>query len=343
MDGICIEKTMQSFADLGWNNVSIGYLSTVILLTHWKGRFGNRMFTYLYGVNYARRHSTQFFLPSKWEGTTLFTDCGVQVFPDESLCSQLIESGRNRTDPEVRHEAVRSYFESRGIPVSYHDPDKDEENQSENVYFEKLCVQSERIFQRYSMREVRSIFEWSPAVKESSLYQEMEARKGTYSVAHLRRGDIANVSLNERRDTAYSVLSRQSYERAFSDYGVSPEEVIWVTDDRTGNWGIPRNPVRQAGWSYPEGSTPIEGCFFDWLEDFFLIYFAKSVFRANSSFSWWAACLNPNAKIYSPVLTERKNYLGPGDELDVEFVEGNHPHWLNLKRGRPTDNIYIPA
>ena len=41
--------------------------------------------------------------------------------------------------------------------------------------------------------------------------------------------------------------------------------------------------------------------------------------------------LSPTAKVYSPVLTERKIYMGSSDEVMFDFVEGNEPHWMNLK------------
>ena len=79
---------------------------------------------------------------------------------------------------------------------------------------------------------------------------------------------------------------------------------------------------------------------FDWLPDFLRLYFARTIFRANSSFSWVAGFLSPTAKVYSPVLTDRKTYMGENDELNFEFVEGNEPHWMNLK-GSHCDSIEI--
>ena len=79
---------------------------------------------------------------------------------------------------------------------------------------------------------------------------------------------------------------------------------------------------------------------FDWLPDFLRLYFARTIFRANSSFSWAAAFLSPTAKVYSPVLTERKTYRGDADEVMFEFVEGNEPHWMNLK-GSHCESIEI--
>ena len=60
----------------------------------------------------------------------------------------------------------------------------------------------------------------------------------------------------------------------------------------------------------------------------------------NSSFSWVAAFLSPTAKVYSPVLTERKTYMGSNDEVMFDFVEGNEPHWMNLK-GSHCESIEI--
>lgn len=302
------------------------------------------MFTYLYGVNHARRNSAQFYLPSLWEGSLLFADSGAKLYPDVDFRTKLVDSGRNRESLEARTELVNEHFSPRGLEVSYHDPDLPGEASSHgsHCFFEKLCVQNSEVFERYSLSEIRSIFAWSTEVTQSDLFQRMAEREDTYSVAHLRRGDIANTSLNAKRETGYSVISKQSYLRAFEKFDVDPDSVLWISDDRTGSWGLPKQATQQAPWSYPEGSQKVPGVFFDWFEDFLLMYFAKTVFRANSSFSWWAACLNPSAEVYSPVLSQKKHFLAPGDEIDVDFVKGNHPHWLNLQRGLPTDEIRIP-
>ena len=71
------------------------------------------------------------------------------------------------------------------------------------------------------------------------------------------------------------------------------------------------------------------GSSFDWLDDFLKLYFARTIFRANSSFSWWAAMLSPTAKVFSPVIDTNHIYGVDGvEEITVDFVEGNHPHWL---------------
>ena len=52
------------------------------------------------------------------------------------------------------------------------------------MYFPWLFRQMDPVF-------VQSIFEFSDYVKSLAIYRHWEARKGTYVVAHVRRGDIA--------------------------------------------------------------------------------------------------------------------------------------------------------
>lgn len=313
-----------------------------IVLTAWQGRFGNRMHSYLYGVNYARRHGLEFFMPSQWEGSVLFRDVGAKVLDNEPLRLALIESARVLESLENRKRLVEEHTGKAGPPLSFLDPNRAVDDGVRNVYYEGLAAFQNHVYEKYSMREIRSVFHWSDAVLESDIYRRMAAKRGQYSVAHLRRGDIANLEWNQKRATGYSVISKRSYERAFERFGVPSQEVVWVTDDRTGAWGIPKNERKHNGWRFPEGSRVYEDIFFEWFEDFLLMHFARNVFRANSSFSWWAACLSPEARIFSPVLTERRNWLGEDDEIDVEFVEGNEPHWFGLSGRTPCDRIRIP-
>jgi hypothetical protein len=55
---------------------------------------------------------------------------------------------------------------------------------------------------------------------------------------------------------------------------------------------------RASGWEHPTGSQSLPGIMFDWLDDFLKLYFARTIFRADSSFSWWAATLSPTAKVF---------------------------------------------
>ena len=83
------------------------------------------------------------------------------------------------------------------------------------------------------------------------------------------------------------------------------------------------------------GSEYMKDIMFDWFPDFLRIYFARSVFRANSSFSFWSCFLGNQKNIFAPVLTEKQIYSGTkgsGKQIEVNFIKGNTPHWLCLKQ-----------
>ena len=96
----------------------------------------------------------------------------------------------------------------------------------------------------------------------------------------------------------------------------------WISDD------FPSHP--HMGWSYPEGQHKIDEIFFDYFPDFLKLYFARNIFRANSSFSWWAAFLSPSATVYSPILHKRIIYGEDKKELDCEFIKSNTPHFMHV-------------
>jgi hypothetical protein len=152
-----------------------------------------------------------------------------------------------------------------------------------------VCAYDPGILSKMSRRHLLSVFEFSAAVKNLDLYKRLEDRQGTYDIAHLRRVDISNPKYNQKHTQGYSVVSRESYIRAFERYGFDPERVEWTSDDHRRLWHTDRPVTPRGRWRYPTGSEVLPGIIFDWLEDFLRLYFARTIFRANSSFSWWAA------------------------------------------------------
>jgi len=310
-----------------------------IAMVHWNGRFGNRVFSYMFGKHYANKHNLQFYLPSNWEGTRLFVDSGVKTITNDKLRLQVNQSKKPMDSIEYRKKAVNDYNQRVNDSLVYFNPDTQALNQQKNVFFDSLCIHSDANFRDYNNQQMLKWLQFSDEVKNLDIYKELEDKQGTYDIAHLRRDDISNANYNKRNVQAYSVINKQSYVKAFQKFGYCPSCVEWTTDDWTGKWGVGKPQVR-GGWNYPVGSKVIPDIMFDWLPDFLRLYFARTIFRANSSFSWVAAFLSPTAKVYSPVLTERKTYRGDADEVMFEFVEGNEPHWMNLK-GSHCESIEI--
>ena len=301
-----------------------------ILLAHWNGRFGNRMHQYAYGATYSKINSVKFILPSDWEGTRLFKNQIHEVCDNKEARLHINQSKKPFDSIEYRTFALKKYLDPNIQKIN---PPHFKENyfkQNNNAFFDDMCAYNECIFTKMSKKYLKYIFELSDEVKNLDIYKKLEDKQGSYDIAHLRRDDVANAQNNIRNHQGYSVLSKESYFKAFKKYGFDENKMLWVSDDHKKQWHEEKDTTKKRlGWKYPVGAEYSPDIIFDWLEDWLTLYFARTIFRANSSFSWWAAFLSPTAKIYSPVLHKQIIYGVDGlKELDTDFVEGNHPHWM---------------
>jgi hypothetical protein len=286
------------------------------------------MLQYAYGATYARLTGLEFFLPSQWEGTRLFTRQPHRVVENDDIRLALTLPDEDPASDRRRLEAVRNHYPDAELmdvevaPDPYVKP-------GHPVCHANGCAYNEAIFPRMSRRHLKELCELGDEVTRLEAYKRYFDMQGLYDVAHLRRDDISDVAYNRTHVQGYSVVSMESYRRAFRKFGYSEDSIVWVSDDYTGRWHVGRKRRLQGGWEYPTGSEVLPGILFDWLDDFLKLYFARTIFRANSSFSWWAATLSPTAKVFSPVIEQAHIYGVDGmEETTVEFVEGNHPHWL---------------
>jgi hypothetical protein len=300
-----------------------------ILLSHWNGRFGNRMHQYAYGATYAKLNNVPFYLPSDWEGTHLFKNQYHTVIEDDTLRLEINQTHPSMNTTEFRTQSIKKLHpDAKQIH-----PEMNDQNYlkyDHPVFFDSVCAYSQTIFDSMDKEYLLKVFEFSDKVKNTEAYKYWSSVARTYDVAHLRRDDISNSQYNNANPQGYSVISKDSYYKAFKTFNYNPEDIIWISDDYIGKWHTNRPSTPVLGWSYPIGSNYDDSIVFDWLEDFLKLYFARIVFRANSSFSWWASFLSPSSKVYSPVLDKQIIYGRGNDgiEIDINFVEGNHPHWM---------------
>jgi hypothetical protein len=304
-----------------------------ILLCHWNGRFGNRMHQFAYVAQYSRTFGIDCILPSDWEGTRLFKHRKYHVLDDDELRLLLNQSQPSLDNLEARSRAIETFNRRTGSSFEYLNPDDPQKNWAGKraVFIDSVCAYHATIFKQMCKNYLRNeVFVFSDEVRNTDFFKRYSSRRGTYDVAHLRRDDIANPSYNKNHVQGYSVLSKESYIKAFCKYGFDLEKIEWVSDDYLRQWHPDRQESRRGGWSYPIGSEYMgPALIFDWLPDFIMLYFARTIFRANSSFSWWASFLSPTAKVYSPIIHKQVSYGRDSyEEVDYEFVEGNHPHWM---------------
>jgi hypothetical protein len=312
-------------------------MSRFLLQLVWFGRFGNRMYQYAYGATYARLTGFEFWLPSDWEGTRLFRHQNHPVVENAAIRLALAPSSHGPSRSVTRTETITSnQRRMQAVQKYYPDAELIDADRAPDPYAKAGhpvcnvggCLFNSALFPRMSRRHLKSLCEFSDEVTSLDSYKRYSDIRSMYDVAHLRRGDVSDAEYNRNNRQEYSVISKDSYLRAFAKFGYSQDSVVWVSDDYTGKWHVGRKVQFRGGWEYPTGSQYLPGIMFDWLDDFLKLYFARTIFRANSAFSWWAATLSPTAKVFSPVLDKRHIYGVDGmEEITVDFVEGNHPHW----------------
>ena len=209
-----------------------------IVMVHWNGRFGNRVFSYMFGKHYSDKHNIDFYLPSAWEGTRLFVDSGVKVIADDQLRLQVNQSKKPMDSLEYRKTAVDNYNRISGDNLVYFNPDTQASHNKKNVFFDSLCIHSDSNFREYDKSKMLNWLQFSDEVKNLDIYKKLEDKQGTYDIAHLRRDDISTQTITKIICRLYSVINKDSYIKAFEKFGYCPNCVEWTTDDWTGKWGL---------------------------------------------------------------------------------------------------------
>lgn len=114
-------------------------------------------------------------------------------------------------------------------------------------------------------------------------------KQGHNLVFHKRRSDYID-------NGYYAVITDKSYEDAARQFGYNPAEATVYDCSR------------------PQEKT---------YHDFFEIVSSKKIFRANSTYSWWAALLS-DANVYSPLVENRTGWI------DCNFIQGNGAQIMQL-------------
>lgn len=160
------------------------------------------------------------------------------------------------------------------------------------ISFRSYC-QRAKCAEYYSLRQVKEWLRFRPDV-EFALQRFIPADDTI--VAHFRRGDFAGYQ--------YPLVSKQSYVRACEEHGLNADKLYFVSDE------------------CPTVSNEFHGGG-QWVIDFFIMSKARTLLRANSSYSFVAGLLVEahGGRVFSPVI----DGLVGGIEHEVRFVAGNHP------------------
>jgi hypothetical protein len=145
----------------------------------------------------------------------------------------------------------------------------------------------------YSRADCRRWFHLRPwAEREGNL------QRWPGPVVHYRRTDYAAAG--------YPLIGRKAVTRAMRAFEIT-ESAYVVTDE---------NPKTQPEYQGEMSFVP----------DFLTLLTAPILFRANSSFSWWAATLG-TGRVFSPIIT---GFAGGIEHDGIPYVEGNWPRLAEL-------------
>lgn len=182
------------------------------------------------------------------------------------------------------------------VPVGL--PRRDENTIGEtevNCEIRSYCQQQKCLI--YTREQVRRWFKLRPEIKAQC--EEMAGKIPKHSgevLAHLRRTDYAGYG--------YAMPSYDSYLMAVKLAGFPAPEFI---SDQAPNYAV----------GFTGDLEP--------LPDFYRMMTTPVLFRANSSFSWWAATLGLG-RVFAPII----DGLEGGKEHNCRFIEGNWPRLHNL-------------
>lgn len=264
-----------------------------------RGRLGNQMFQYAFGVAAAERLGTRH----------AYDTCEIERY------FELLEPHaiRAATRLAVRLGDRLSEFERREVEADdQEDPGSILENVTDRTFYGGHFY-SDHFF-RPAATAVRRAFSVRAVHRERFEEKYADVLAGRYIAAHVRLTDF----FTYRDDVT---LPPGYYRRAFEE--LDPDlQVIVVSDEP--------DRVRAAFRSDPRIRVEAN----DEIIDFMILKYASEVVSSNSSFAWWAAWLNeqPGLRVIAP-----RWWLGfhMEREFPVKAVPGE---WRQLDPRRPEDD-----
>lgn len=260
-----------------------------MIIVQLKGGLGNQLFQYAAGLSLAKHHNvdvkvdiSELQQPDKEIGTT-------RVYELNNIIQPPAIASLEETKSITYQNICKKYFE-KFIPsykrTIYNEKqfqfDKSFFNSASNLYL-KGYRQSEKYFKSIE-KDVRQDFQL-----QSVLVAEVEGfvkkLQSTNSVSiHIRRGDYKNSAVQDYHGT----LTEDYYQNAIDKISSIAQDLTFFIFSDDIEW-VKNNLKFEKPVDFVSGT--ISKTHF---HDFYLMSACKHNIIANSSFSWWAAWLNPN-------------------------------------------------
>ena len=267
----------------------------VLLTVTLMGGIGNQLFQIATAYTYAKKHGIELLLVRDW-------DCQADRPP---VWKGYLDSNKwNTCSRGEFHILPWTLVSEQGFHYSL----INSPNSIEHIGFIRLYgyFQSSKYFSEYA-EELRELLK--PPIENMMKAKNLNC--DGWTAAHVRRGDYVNA-------TPYHLVCSPAYytgSRSTIDTSVGKESpVCWITDDTT--W-VQEHLVRP-------GDMVISG---DSIDDFTILMRFKNMILSNSSFSWWAAWLNPEGHTDRKICCPNR-WFGPLGPSNYESVFESD--WLRI-------------
>lgn len=172
-------------------------------------------------------------------------------------------------------------------------------------------VWTDRLFQHqrdliYTRKQVKEWFAFKPEILEML----QPAKCPRHVCLNIRQGQ-------DYRDAGLVTLSKQCYVDAAKQRGYGVDDICFEIDTQFFTLSNFQGNVKAGGFGVCEVVLP----------SFYRLMTAPVLFRANSTFSYWAHVLSDNQNIYAPLIRDLKG--GILDTYCPEFVNANWPAMVN--------------
>jgi hypothetical protein len=290
-----------------------------MIIVQLKGGLGNQLFQYAAGLSLAAHHNVplkvdiselrapdeeigtlrQFELQHLIDSPVIASEQEIADFTDQNLFDKyyqkLLPSYKRKIYNEKQFKYDPNFFKS-----------------GSNIYV-KGYRQSEQYF-RSIEKEVREKFRFKPALL-NKVADFGDQLKDTQSVSiHIRRGDYTDAALQ----SYHGLINKAYYQKAIEKMSTKLTNPAFFVFSDNIHW-VKENLILPSSAKFVSGNISHTH-----YEDFYLMSCCQHNIIANSSFSWWAAWLNPNPN--KIVIAPQKWFEG----ADLDMSDLIPSQWLRL-------------
>jgi hypothetical protein len=260
-----------------------------MIIVQLKGGLGNQLFQYAAGLSLAEHHRVVVKVdPAELNQTDKHIGTFRTFDLQQTLADPLIAT--ENEIQKIRSQHIIAKYIDKLRPAYQRKIYKEADFRFDQHFFEagdNIYLKGYRQSQKYFLpieKKIRQCFHLKDEAVANVLKRGQELQSGNSIAIHIRRGDYSKKIVREFHgipDDSYYQQAINYFEKKYDDcrFYIFSDDPHWVKNNL--NF---RSAVTLVSGNYSH--TPFE--------DFYLISQCRHQIIANSTFSWWAAWLNPS-------------------------------------------------